>query len=94
MKLEDGFPKVSAKFWSGTFQANGRTHYSVMTYLPRTTKTKRLFFKIRAGKFLKIYIKVEYGMKYATGGKMEMFYNEATCYNKEDALLALKSFLE
>ena len=59
-----------------------------------TTKTKRLYAKIRAGNFLRIHFKVLYGMRKTHDNKMEMFYNDGIYENKVDALHALTAFLE
>lgn len=83
MKQVDGFPRVKAKFWK-----NGRI---VVMY--GTTKTKRLYNRIRQGKFLKVYIKVEYGLRKTNKGKTEMFYNDGTYESREEAYKALTAFL-
>lgn len=84
MKLKDGFPRVLAKMY---FESR-------VVRMPRTVKTKRLYAKIQAWKFLRIYFKVEYGLQKTNKGKMEMFYNDGIYDNKKDALFALKCFLE
>jgi hypothetical protein len=78
------YPKIQATYWQ-----NGKKYVIRTTY-----KTKRLYAVIRAGKFTRIYFKVLYGMRKTSQDKMEMFYNDCEANNQEDALLALKAFLE
>lgn len=91
------FPLVSAKI----YLKNGK-----VLSTSRTNKTKRLYARIRGGNFSKIYFKVEYGkgktnydkkIVHADGkvtNPVEMFYNDATCTNKKEALEVLHAFLE
>lgn len=100
MKLTAGFPKVSARFYKlnenlSVPTVGKKSHkYSLVTYMPKTIKTLRLYSKIRAWQFPRIYFKVWYGFLKTNKGKMRMFYNDAIMYNKEEALKTLKAFLE
>lgn len=59
-----------------------------------TSKTKRLYARIRHGKFLSVYFKVLYGKAKTTSGKEEMFYNDYETSDPKEALRTLKAFLE
>lgn len=84
MKQKDVFPQVKAIFTYPTHKVNIYT----------TTKTKRLYARIRHGKFLSVYFKVLYGKAKTNKGKIEMFYNDGTYTNSKEALEALHAFLE
>lgn len=58
------------------------------------TKTRRLFHRVKAGNFLKVYFKVEYGKAKTESGKEEMFYNDGEYTDPKEAYRALKAFLE
>jgi hypothetical protein len=84
MKQKPSFPQVKATFYYPNRKVSINT----------TPKTKRLYAKIRHGKFLKVYIKVLYGKRLTNFNRMEMFYNDGTYLTVKEALTALKSFLE
>ena len=79
---------------------NGKTYTTTST-----TKTGRLYHRLRHTKFLKCFIKVSYGVRetnydktiiHSDGTKTrnrEMFYNSATCLTKNEALATLEIFL-
>lgn len=64
----------------------------VVTMYPQH-KTRRIFMRIKAGNFSKVYFRVEYGKKKTDHGEL-MFYNDGEYTNAEDAMQALKAFLE
>ena len=104
MKLTAGFPKVSARFYEinhhklddfpVAVSETKKIKYRLMTYMPKTTKTLRLYAKIRAWKFPRIYIRVWYGLLKTNKGKTKMFYNDGYYTDKNEALTALRAFLE
>lgn len=104
MKLTAGFPKVSARFYEinhhklddfpVAVSETKKIKYRLMTYMPKTTKTLRLYAKIRAWEYPRIYIRVWYGLLKTNKGKTKMFYNDAIIDNREEALRTLRDFLE
>ena len=100
MKLIDGFPRLRARFYKfndnlSPHSVDSKTHkYVLVTYMPNTTKTRRLYAKIQAWKFPRIYFRVEYGIRKNDKGKNAMFYNDGYYTNKNEALKALTAFLE
>ena len=84
-KIKELFPRVTAKFYfeDGKVSITNKTH-----------KTRRLYARINRSKFLKVYFKVEYGIKETNRGTKEMFFNDGTYFNKKDAIQALEAFLE
>lgn len=84
MKQKKEFPKVKATF----------TYKDKKVSINATTKTKRLYAKLRHGKFLSVYFKVLYGMAKTSSGKKEMFYNDYEGKDAKEALKTLEAFLE
>jgi len=76
--------KITLKLWKN--DGVMKTYHS--------TKTKRIFAKLKAEKFSKVYIKVSYGKGRTNRRTAEEFYNDGEYCNKSDALEALKAFLE
>ena len=80
------FPRVS----TATFVLkNGKT----VRIFPNT-KTKRMYAKLRGGKWNKVYFKVEYGKAKSDDGKFHMFYDDYEGTNPKEAVQAFKAFLE
>ena len=80
------FPRVKvARF----YDAHGK-----MTRIFPNTKTKRLYARLRSGKWAKVYFKIEYGKAKTTDGKIHMFYNDGEYDNVHDAVQSFKAFLE
>lgn len=83
MKQKTSFPQVKAIFTYPDRKATMNT----------TSKTKRLYARIRHGKFLSVYFKVLYGKAKTSNGTEEMFYNDGEYTDPKEALQALKAFL-
>lgn len=60
----------------------------------RSSKTKRIYAKLKADIFDKAYLKVNYGKHLSSLGKQITFCNEGSYKTKSDLLHALKAFTE
>ena len=103
MKQTKQFPRVSARFYEIVHYKiddfpveNGeikKIKYRLVTHMPRTTKTLRLYAKIRAWQFPRIYFKVEYAPMKTRKGVVIPF-NDGVYDDKKEAYKALRAFLE
>jgi len=78
-------PHVSLKF----YRKNGK-----VTIYPYSTRINRLYHRLRHELFASVDVKVRYGKKECNLGDVCEFYNDGRYDNRQEAVKALRQFLE